>query len=215
MSNEPTKAQLEYTKLLAEIQKLSLESQQMEHNIYFQQTQRDLSRREHAYSYMLGSVDVMSLKYLNADIREWRDDNRTDRLVVSISSPGGDVFSGLGMFDAIADGVAAGLDLETEVRGCACSMASAIAQAGKHRTITTNSWLMIHQVGAVRQQLMQLTEMQDQVDLLKTLQDRLNSLYLFRSNLTADELERRTTRQDWWIGSAEALDLGLVDEVTK
>jgi adenylate cyclase class IV len=89
MSNEPTKAQLEYTKLLAEIQKLSLESQQMEHNIYFQQTQRDLSRREHAYSYMLGSVDVMSLKYLNADIREWRDDNRTDRLVVSISSPGG------------------------------------------------------------------------------------------------------------------------------
>ncbi len=209
------KNELELEHLRAEIRKTNLEAAQLENNLYFQDVNRDLSQREHAYSYVLSHIDVMSLKYLNADIREWRENRRPDRLTVSISSPGGDVFSGLGMYDAIADAVTAGLDIETEVRGCAASMASCLAQAGKHRTITANSWLMIHEVGTVRNQLMQLAEMRDQVELLKTLQDRLTGIYTARSNLSATEIEAKTTRQDWWIGADEALELGLVDEVTQ
>ena len=58
---------------------------------------------------------------------------------VMISSPGGDIGLTLGMFD-----IAQSHGMRTHVAGLAQSAAAVLLQAGKRRTMTTNSLLMFH-----------------------------------------------------------------------
>src|ERR1700719_2339955 len=71
-------------------------------------------------------------------MRDIVEGNHTDPWVC-LNSTGGDVLSGLAIFDTIKY-----LQLDVVVYGSAMSIAGVILQAGKQRRMTPNSVLMLH-----------------------------------------------------------------------
>ncbi len=90
-------------------------------------------------------------------------------------------------------------------------MAGILLQAGDVRTMGRESWLLIHQ--AAFSALGSTYEIEDRVEWVKRIQDRILDIFADRSKLTKAQIRRRWHRKDWWIDSDEALKLGLVDEL--
>jgi ATP-dependent protease ClpP protease subunit len=56
-------------------------------------------------------------------------------------------------------------------------------------------------------------EVEDEVRLVKRIEERILDIFTSRSKLSKIKIQRNWDRKDWWIDADEAVDLGLVDEV--
>jgi ATP-dependent Clp endopeptidase proteolytic subunit ClpP len=130
---------------------------------------------------------------------------------IIFTSPGGDVISGLALFDYIQELRASGHKVTTKAQGYAASMASILLQAGDVRVMNAEAWLLIHEAsfGAGGK----LGEVEDTVEWVKKVSKRIKDIYAKRSSLTAPQIEQRWRRKDWWIDADEALKLGFCDEI--
>lgn len=126
---------------------------------------------------------------------------------VQINSPGGDVFDGLAIYNALRTHPA---HVTTRVDGIAASAASVIVQAGDRRVMVESAQLMIHEawglaIGPAR-------ELREFADLLDKQNDVIAAIYAARSDRdTAHFRELMST--DTYLTDAEAVELGLADEV--
>ena len=93
----------------------------------------------------------------------------------------------------------------------ASAMAGRLLQAGDTRWIGHQAWLMIHRAafGAIGKTF----EVEDEVRLVKRIEERILDIFTSRSELTKVKIKRNWDRKDWWIDADEAVKLGLVDEV--
>lgn len=128
---------------------------------------------------------------------------------VQINSPGGDVFDGIAIYNALRMHPA---KVTTRVDGMAASIASVIVQAGDHRVIVSSAQMMIHEawglvVGSAQ-------EMRDFADLLEQQNDVIAGIYAERSGKTAEEF-RTLMQSDLYLTDEQAVEHGLVDEILK
>jgi ATP-dependent protease ClpP protease subunit len=93
----------------------------------------------------------------------------------------------------------------------AASMAGILLQAGDTRVMAKESWLMIHEAsfGASGK----IGDVEDTVEWVKMVQERILSIFSERSGLTKAFLKKNWQRKNWWISSDYALKLNLIDEV--
>ena len=56
-------------------------------------------------------------------------------------------------------------------------------------------------------------EIEDEVKLVKRIEDRIVDIFTKRSKLTRLKIKRNWDRKDWWIDADECIQLGLVDEI--
>ena len=126
---------------------------------------------------------------------------------VQINSPGGDVFDGLAIFNALRLHPAR---IITRVDGLAASAASAIAQAGDHRIMVSSSQMMIHEAWGVC--VGPAGDMLDMAALLEQQNTVLAELYAERSGGDVDHL-RQLMAAETWFTAQQAVDEGLADEV--
>ncbi|XP_053613393.1 ATP-dependent Clp protease proteolytic subunit [Plodia interpunctella] len=126
-----------------------------------------------------------------------------------INSPGGNVTSGLGIYDTmqyITPPVA------TWCVGQACSMASLLLAAGAPgmRHALPNSRIMIHQPsGGVRGQA---TDIQIQAEEILKLKSQINTLYVRHTGLEKEKVQTSMER-DYFMSPTEAKAFGLIDNV--
>lgn len=151
-------------------------------------------------------------------LEEWsRLDPKCD-IEIEFLSPGGDVTTGLALFDAIQELRRKGHKIVTSTVGMAASMAGILLQAGDERIMSAESWLLIHQAsfgsaGATY-------EVEDKVEWIKRIQDRILDIFATRAKdsgakgaLSKAQIKRRWHRKDWWVSSDEALKYGFIDSV--
>jgi ATP-dependent Clp endopeptidase proteolytic subunit ClpP len=185
-----------------ELRKLEAEVLELEHE-----------NAHHAHRVYTFSHDIhpSTVRRAITTIDGWarRDPNTPIELV--LTSPGGYVFDGLAFYDFLAGHVAEGVPITVRALGYVASMATVILQAGTVRSISPNSWLMIHEVATGVWG--KTSELRDEVELSERLEERLLELLAERSTLTAKQIRQRSRRRDWWIPATEAARLGLVDEV--
>lgn len=156
-------------------------------------------------------VTCTSVKACMAKLTEWhRIDPKSD-IEIIFSSPGGSIIDGFELFDFIQHLRYEGHSVTTGSLGYAASMAGILLQAGDKRWIGQQAWMMIHRAafGAYGKTF----EVEDEVKLVKRMEERILTIFTSRSKLTANKIKRNWERKDWWISADEALDLGLVDEV--
>lgn len=126
-----------------------------------------------------------------------------------INSPGGNVTSGLGIYDTmqyITPPVA------TWCVGQACSMASLLLAAGAPgmRHALPNSRIMIHQPsGGVRGQA---TDIQIQAEEILKLKRQINNLFVRHTGLPLDKVQSSMER-DYFMSPTEAKAFGLIDNI--
>ena len=127
---------------------------------------------------------------------------------VEISSPGGDYFAGLAMYNMLRS---SGKTITTKVMGVAASAATVVFAAGDVREMPKNTMLMVHNpstdVGGTAQ------DHREQADLLDKIAVGARSVYTRNSSLT-DEQVTEMLAKNTWLSADEALGMGLATVVT-
>jgi ATP-dependent Clp protease, protease subunit len=136
----------------------------------------------------------------------------TDRhrdIQMYINSPGGSVYSGLGVYDTMQYVTP---DVSTICIGIAASMAATLMCAGTKgkRTALKHSRIMMHQPsGSIGGQA---SDIEITVNEIKKLKKELYEIYAFHTGKSLKQVEKDSDR-DYWLTAVEAKEYGLVDEV--
>ncbi len=128
---------------------------------------------------------------------------------IYINSPGGSVFSGLGIYDTMQF---VSPDVGTICTGMAASFGAVILASGAKgkRTCLKHSRVMIHQpLGGMQGQL---SDMEIYLKLAKDQQKELYDILSFHTGQSYETIEKDCDR-DNWMTSHEAKEYGLIDEV--
>lgn len=129
---------------------------------------------------------------------------------VRINSTGGDVFTGIAIFNALRQSKA---NIKIYVDGIAASIAGVIALCGKPLYMSQYARLMLHKVsgGAYGS----AKELRETADLIENLEGSLAEMVAQRANLTKEEVHSRyfADGKDHWLTAKEALALGMIDGI--
>lgn len=130
------------------------------------------------------------------------------KATLSINSPGGSVFDGFAIFNALK---ASGLEIDVKIMGIAASMASVIAMAGKSIEMPANTMMMVHNaisgVYGDAEDLRAVTKVLDDID------DAIEATYMARTGRSEKEI-RDLMAADTFMTAAKALELGFCTKVT-
>jgi ATP-dependent protease ClpP protease subunit len=131
----------------------------------------------------------------------------SDVLDVHLNSPGGDIFDGLAIYQALKDHPA---QVTIRVDGLAASIASVIMMAADKIVMAPKASVMIHDGWSVA--CGNAAELRKLADLLDKQSEIIASVYADRSGQPAD-FWRDRMRDETWYNAEEALAAGLVDEI--
>lgn len=198
----------------AEIRKLQLETERTVLELAaLRRHERDTvadPSEAHVYTFY-SSVEAESVQQCMAELGQWSRRDPGSPITVIFNSPGGSVLDGLALFDYLRRLRNTGHFVTTMALGRAASMGAVLLQAGDHRVVGENAFLLIHEVS--NHTTGKVSEMEDGVEFTRRLQKRLLAILAARSTLTDQQIARRWTRNEWWLDAAEAVSLGLADEV--
>ena len=124
-----------------------------------------------------------------------------------INSPGGDVFDGFAIYNALAQHPAR---IVVDVDGLAASIASVIAMAGDEIRMASNSMMMIHDPQGVA--VGNASEMMRTAALLDQIKGQLVDTYK-RTGMTATRLAA-LMQDETWMTASEAMAAGFCDSCT-
>lgn len=128
---------------------------------------------------------------------------------VRINSYGGDVYSGIAIFNALRNSKA---NINVYIDGVAASMASVIAMCGKPVKMSKYAKLMLHNVsgGCYGNK----KEMQKCINEIETLEDTLCQMYSAKTKQDKEAIKAKYfDGEDHWMNADEALALGFVDGI--
>jgi ATP-dependent Clp protease protease subunit len=161
--------------------------------------------------FLTGPVYDQMSSLVCAQLLFLESENPSKDIAIYINSPGGEVSSGLAMYDTMQY---VRSPVSTVCVGMAASMGSLLLTAGAKgkRFILPNARVMVHQPsGGARGQA---TDIEIQAREILTLRKRLNEIYVKHTGQPIDAIEQRLER-DSWMSAEEARDFGLVDEVVE
>ncbi|EKS6155821.1 Clp protease ClpP [Salmonella enterica] len=125
-----------------------------------------------------------------------------------INSPGGDVFDGIAIFNALKHHGAA---ITVHIDGLAASMASVIAMVGNPVIMPENTMMMIHKPWGFAGG--DANDMRDYADLLDKVESVLIPAYVEKTGKTTEEIAAMLDDETWMDGK-ECLAHGFADQVT-
>lgn len=135
--------------------------------------------------------------------------NSKKDIQIYINSPGGSVYSGLGIYDTMQ---IVKPEISTICTGIAASMAAILLCSGKKgkRFILKHSRVLIHQpIGSAKGQS---SDMERTVREILKLKEELNKIISEHTNKPFDKVQKDSDR-DYWMTSEEAKNYGIVDEI--
>ncbi len=150
----------------------------------------------------IANLTVAQLLYLESESSE-RDIN------LYINSPGGVIYSGLGVYDTMQY---VGAPVATICVGLAASMGSVLLAGGEdgRRAALPNSRVMIHQpMGGAEGQA---SDIEIQAQEIMWLKKRLYEILALHTDKDVDQIEDDADR-NYWMSAEESQDYGLVDNV--
>src|SRR4051812_34084332 len=149
--------------------------------------------------------DTVSAKSFLDDLNALGD---VDAITLRINSPGGDVFDGVAIHNAIKNHKA---KVTAHVDGIAASAASFIAMAADKIVMPANSFLLIH--GASGVSFGNSDDMRAVADDLDRIDKSLTATYVARAKSTTAKV-KALMKEDRLMDAAEAKEWGFTDEVT-
>jgi ATP-dependent Clp protease protease subunit len=168
------------------------------------------------------SVSAASAEKCLSQLTTWQriDEAEGERrpMEVVFTSPGGSIYDGFVLFDAIQDLRRDGWVVDTGTYGMAASMAGVLLQAGDTRWVAQSAWVLIHRAsfGAAGS----TDDIEDMVERVEGLERRIIDIFVQRATntdaakpISAAMIKRNWKRRDWWIDAETSLKLGIVDEV--
>lgn len=129
-------------------------------------------------------------------------------IVLKIHSPGGEVFDGNAIFNALKRHPGG---VTVQIEGLAASMATVISLAGAPVKMAANGFYMIHNPWGVA--MGDADEMRDQAALLEKIREGMIAAYAAKSGQEPKQIAAWMDAETWF-SAEEAQAAGFVDEVT-
>ncbi len=129
-------------------------------------------------------------------------------IVLKIHSPGGEVFDGNAIFNALKRHPGG---VTVQIEGLAASMATVISLAGAPVKMAANGFYMIHNPWGVA--MGDADEMRDQAALLEKIREGMIAAYASKSGQEPEQIAAWMDAETWF-SAEEAQAAGFVDEVT-
>lgn len=142
-----------------------------------------------------------------SDFRRELDGIKANTINLRVNSPGGDVFDGIAIYNALREHPA---KVVTHIDGVAASMASMIALAGDEVRMAENGFLMIHNPWALV--VGNADDLRKEADLLEQISGSLLMAYEAKSPATSEQI-KTWMAEETWFSAAAAKEAGFVDEV--
>ena len=138
-------------------------------------------------------------------------DDPTKEISIYINSPGGEVISGMAIYDTMQY---IKPPIATFCVGMAASMAATILMAGTHgkRFALPNSRILIHPVSGGFQGAIHAVEIHAR-EMLKTMDTQLE--IMARHTGQTRERIKEDTQRDYYMSADEAKEYGIIDEVVR
>ena len=155
-----------------------------------------------------GNVEIFT-----DQLERWSRLNPNKPITVVLTSPGGSVLAGWGLYDTLRTLSAQGHHITTQVRGYAASMGAVLLQAGDTRLVGAESYVMLHEVSSVAYG--KLHEIKDQSKFTKKLNGRIFDVIASRTDgkWTGESLYNWAKAKDRWVSSVECVEQGFADGV--
>jgi len=134
-------------------------------------------------------------------------DIKASTINLRINSPGGDVFDGVAIYNAVKRHTA---EVNVFIDGLAASAASFIAMAGDKVSMSPHSQMMIHEASGLA--IGNAEDMRKLADMLDKTSDSIAAMYAERAGGDVTEWRARM-KDETWYSDQEAVDAGLADEV--
>lgn len=164
--------------------------------------------------FLTEEVDRESVTTLQAELfyltsKMTPEESEADPITIYINSPGGEVYSCLGLYDVMQLFINQGYVIRTINIGCAASAAAVILLSGSkgHRYCLPNSTIMLHQPSGGTYG--PVTDMKIAVEEADRLKKIMNNIVRQHAGDEVVEL----MEHDAWISSEEALKFNLIDEI--
>ena len=157
----------------------------------------------------VGEINPETVYELTRQLRFLQREDPAAEITMYINSPGGEVNSGLALYDAMQ---AVSCPIRTVCMGSAASMGAVIFAAGDMREIFPHGRVMIHDPlirGGVGGSALQLQSVSK--DLLKT-REVLCTILAERTGRSQKEIYKKTAKDTWFVAQ-EAVKFGLADRV--
>ena len=151
--------------------------------------------------------DTVSAKAFNDELNALGDG--IENITLRINSPGGDVFDGIAIHNAVKNHKAT---VTAHVDGIAASAASFIAMAADKIVMPSNSFMLVH--GASGFSWGQADDLRATADDLDRIDKSLTATYAARSGKTNAKV-KALMKEDRLMDAAETKEFGLCDEVTE
>lgn len=166
--------------------------------------------------FLTEEVDRASTATLQAELfyltsKMTPEESETDPITIYINSPGGEVYSCLGLYDVMQLFINQGYVIRTINIGCAASAAAVILLSGSkgHRYCLPNSTIMLHQPSG--EMYGPVTDMKIAVEEADRLKKIMNNIVRQHAGDEVVELMER----DAWIAPEEALKFNLIDDIKR
>lgn len=130
-----------------------------------------------------------------------------DQINVRINSPGGLVFDGYAIYNAL---IAHKANVTVYIDGLAASIASVIAMAGDEIIMAENAQMMIHMPEAGMRG--GAKDLRDQADVLDQLTKSITDIYVARTKMKAGDVTLMM-EQETWMNATVALEKGFITKV--
>jgi len=126
---------------------------------------------------------------------------------VRINSPGGNVFDGVAIANAIKSHSAKTV---VYIDGIAASIASVIALAGDEVVMAENAFFMFHEAWSIT--IGSAEDLRKEADLLDKIDGVLAQTYVKKTGKDEKEIKDLMTAETW-LTAAEALEMGMIDRI--
>jgi ATP-dependent Clp protease protease subunit len=147
-------------------------------------------------------------------LQAWSRQNPGAPLTIYLSTYGGDVLAGFGLYDTIRALSKQGHHVTTVVRGYAASFGAVLLQAGDVRIVGPESRIMLHEVSSGA--FGKLHEIKDQADFIEKLNLRIFEVIAERAGVEGQsgrDLYRWAKAKDRWLTASACLERGFADEI--
>lgn len=156
------------------------------------------------------ACEVIGLIYeINNEDKNKAKENR-DPIKFTLNSPGGNVYDGMGIIDAIENSIT---PVHMYIHGQAMSMGFAIATCGHYRYATKRTTFMYHEISwNTGQEKMKYHEQELKEG--KRLWKIYDNIIVENTKIPLKTLQNiRKEQKEWYLDVEEALSLGIIDEV--
>lgn len=152
--------------------------------------------------------DVIGWPYNDAgDLVRYVNSLGDKDILVRLNTPGGDVFDGMAIFNALANHKG---KVTIRIEALAASMGSVLAMAGKEIQAYSNTMMMIHDPWTYMAG--NQYELREMADLLEKISGQMLDVYAGRSKVGKREM-KEIMKAETWYTAKEAKEKGFIDTI--